>query len=231
MRKLLPLLLIFLTSISLAKSTNSTTNMLCSTEILAKQWQHGYTWTLTSRLGELLDKAERLMGERDKAWTVLGVEFSTTPYPQTWYPGIQENRKDIIIQLTQSSANDKKRALFQLAHEVIHLLSPTGKPQTSTVLEEGIATYFSIHVMQSMGFDITPSYISDVAYEDAYARVKTLIDSHRNAFDGIKTLRSSQTFTDISAKELRAQFKHLTKENADTLSANFFLYSQRLRNR
>ena len=35
----------------------------------------GYTWTLASRLGEMLHKAEELFGERDCSYTILGMEF------------------------------------------------------------------------------------------------------------------------------------------------------------
>lgn len=216
-----------LTSSNFAKnySDNNAISGFCSTEILAEPWQHGYTWTLTSRLGELLDRAERAFGERDKSWTLLGVEFSTNDYPQTWYPGVSEGRKDIIVQITDSSAQDQKRAIFQMAHEVIHLLSPDGKPNSSTVLEEGLATYFSIHVMLSMGYDISPSYIGSPAYEAAYWQVKRLIDNHDNAFATIKTLRTDSPFSQITPKQLLKRFKNLKEPQADILSTNFKIFS------
>ena len=40
----------------------------------------GYTWTLASRLGEMLHMAENLFGERDYCYTILGIQFtSDTP--------------------------------------------------------------------------------------------------------------------------------------------------------
>ena len=35
----------------------------------------GYTWTLASRLGEMLHMAEELFGPRDCSYTILGIEF------------------------------------------------------------------------------------------------------------------------------------------------------------
>jgi len=108
----------------------------------------GYTWTLASRLGEALHLAEQLFGERDKNYTVLGIEFigENNP-PRIWYPG---NRKHVVIQLTKASLYDEFQALYQLAHETVHLLAPSGH-NNSSILEEGIATYFSEYYMSKLG--------------------------------------------------------------------------------
>ncbi len=116
----------------------------------------GWTWTLTSRLGQLLAEAEIRYGPRDHSYTILGVEFGGNR-PGTWYPG---DRKHISVRLSANAAHDPNRAYFQLAHEVVHLLSPTGRTGT-IVLEEGLAHHFS-NVMSAklgiaMGCDI-PAY-------------------------------------------------------------------------
>lgn len=36
----------------------------------------GCTWTLSSRLGQMLREAEEQFGERDKSYTILGIEFN-----------------------------------------------------------------------------------------------------------------------------------------------------------
>src|SRR5512133_1556486 len=82
----------------------------------------GYTWTLTTKLGALLSEAEALYGPRDPSWTPIGIEFSEDG-PKIWYPG---NRRHISIMLSDKCRTDLKRAQFQLAHEAIHLLAPTG---------------------------------------------------------------------------------------------------------
>src|SRR3990167_6713780 len=104
--------------------------------LIAKPITSGYTWTLTSRLGSLLQLAESQFGARDKDYTILGIEFGSTG-PFIWYPG---NCKNIAIQLSLESLKSEHCALYELAHECIHLLSPTGK-KNANVLEEGLATY------------------------------------------------------------------------------------------
>ena len=104
----------------------------------------GYTWTLASRLGEMLQMAEALFGQRDSSYTILGVEF-TVGIPQIWYPG---NCKHIIIQLDQSAATDMLQACYQMAHEIVHLLSPTGGNNANN-FEEGVACYFAAYYLKN----------------------------------------------------------------------------------
>ncbi len=113
----------------------------------SKPIPNGHSWTITSKLGDILKSAEGKYGERDKTYTILGVEFTTQDSPCIWYPG---NRKSIIIQITLNCKQDFDRAIFQVAHEAIHCLSPTGN-STAIVLEEGLATYFSIEYLKENG--------------------------------------------------------------------------------
>ena len=94
-------------------------------------------WTLATRLGDLLSDAEHQFGPRDTTYTFLGIEFAGAR-PMIWFPG---DRKQIVIQLSLDSINDLPRACYQLGHESIHLLAPTGR-QDANCLEEGLATYF-----------------------------------------------------------------------------------------
>ncbi len=103
---------------------------------------NGYTWTLTSRLSDMLYMAEELFGPRDYSYTILGIEF-VADGPRIWYPG---NRKHIIIQLDPSAAMDMSRACYQMAHETIHLLAPSGG-QNANNFEEGVACYFAAYYM------------------------------------------------------------------------------------
>ena len=106
----------------------------------------GWTWTLTTRLGNLLREAEERYGQRDLIWTPIGIEFGGE-IPHVWYPG---NSKTVSIMLTESARNDPRRAIFQLAHEIVHLLAPTGG-RKAPVIEEGIATIFSYEVAERFG--------------------------------------------------------------------------------
>ena len=106
-----------------------------ATELLPTR--DGYRFTLTTLLGTLLADAEAMFGPRDASFTPLGVEFSGDR-PQVWYPG---NRNHVSILLTDSARTDTNQAIFQLAHEVVHLLAPTGGANAPLV-EEGLAALF-----------------------------------------------------------------------------------------
>ncbi len=102
----------------------------------------GFTFTLSSRLGQMLQKAEELYGERDKSFTILGIEFKEG-VPQIWFPG---NCGNVIIQLGLRAMQDVNQALFQLAHECVHLLNPHAG--NGNMLEEGLAVLFSVEFMR-----------------------------------------------------------------------------------
>ena len=101
-----------------------------------------YTLTLASHLGQMLEMAEQRFGPRDRSYTILGFEFRAG-LPQIWFPGDGMN---VIVQLDSSSMNDPNLPLFQMAHECVHLLTPVLSANAS-VLEEGLATYFSKEYM------------------------------------------------------------------------------------
>ena len=50
----------------------------------------GYTWTLASRLGEMLHMAEELFGPRDCSYTILGIEFTGQIIPGFGILGIAD---------------------------------------------------------------------------------------------------------------------------------------------
>lgn len=101
---------------------------------------------------------------------LLGIEFREG-VPQIWFPG---NCNHIAIQLGTDALNDVNKALFQLAHECVHLLDPVIFEQAS-VLEEGLATNFSlIYVRRS-----NPSYETGSAkYDAANRRVGQLLTQY-----------------------------------------------------
>lgn len=155
----------------------------------------GYTWTLVTRLGDMLHQATSLYGPRDMSWTILGVEFGLD-IPQIWYPG---SRKDVVVQLGRRALNDTAQACYQLAHESIHLLAPSGSSPAPT-LEEGLATVFSEdYVNANFGVIYTPETPS---YQAAASLVRHLLSADPKA---IKKLR-----------EVEPSFARMTQETFDT---------------
>jgi hypothetical protein len=121
---------------------NSDALLACG--LISEPIPNGGTYTLTTRLGHFLREAEELAGPRDPSWTILGVEFfgheRDGAVPHTWYPG---NCGHIAIRLTRDVAKNPARAIYQLAHEVVHLISPSGRPNQAPNLEEGFASLFA----------------------------------------------------------------------------------------
>ena len=106
--------------------------------LIAIPTHKGFTWTLSTYALKYLLEAESLYGTRTKDYEYAGVELNETGPPKVWYPW----NKFILIQVSQTTANNTRQAIFQIAHEVVHVLSPNGRPTTNN-LEEGLATYFS----------------------------------------------------------------------------------------
>ena len=130
---------------------------------------NGYTWTITSKLGHILDVAESKFGKRDKSYTILGVELNQAGHPQIWYPS---NNKNLIIQISLNCIDDINRAVFQVAHEAIHCLSPTGN-RTANILEEGLANLFAIQYTLEYGHGFWNP--NDQRYKDASQLVEQLL--------------------------------------------------------
>ena len=141
----------------------------------------GYYWTLTTLLGRLLYEAEQAYGDRDSSWTLLGIEFAGE-HPQVWFPG-GGSRRHISIMLSEAASLDINLAIFELAHEVIHVLSPSGDRNVPCI-EEGLATLNSHDVggRCQIGFQTPPS-----AYLEAEKDVVSLLAIDPNA---VKKLRS-----------------------------------------
>jgi hypothetical protein len=147
-----------------------------------------YTYTLTKKLGEYLREAERRYGQRNMEWTILGIEFCGS-VPHVWFP---YHEKLVSIMLTDSAASNTEEAMFQIAHEVIHLLEPTHTPPT-TVFEEGLATLFAhdMSAKDQLGrITVQPSYLS------AESAVRELLAIDGDAVRAIR--RSEKTFFDLT---------------------------------
>jgi hypothetical protein len=172
----------------------------------------GYTWTLASRLGQILRIVEDLYGPRDMSYTVLGIEFGGG-VPQLWYPGAGRH---IVVQITPECATDMQRACYQMAHESIHLLSPTGGTNTNT-LEEGLATHFSarymLHHFQAVWHAGPGSYHTACQYLEQLLALDAGI---------VRTLRQLQpTLSAITAEQIRSAHPGVTEGLATALAQPF----------
>jgi hypothetical protein len=171
----------------------------------------GYTWTLASRLGEMIEYMEAEFGQRDRSWTILGIEFAEDG-PQIWFPG---DCGHMIIQLNYSTLVDEVRALFQLAYQCIHLLDPAVFG-SATVLEEGLATHFSLQYIKQFHSNYSTG---DTKYAAAGGLAAQLL---YNSPISIKNLRSQGIkIWQITASQLLQECPQLSKSVARTLATSF----------
>jgi hypothetical protein len=181
---------------------------------------NGYTWTLSSMLGLMLRHAEAKFGPRDQSYTILGIEF-INGIPQVWYPG---NCKHIVIQIGKECLVEPDRACFQLAHETIHLLSPTGTANAN-VLEDGIAAYFQVWFMQNhypanwQRSGVDWSTFERRSYIEAKEAVERLFALD---VDAVKKLRAVEpNISRITSKMIRQLYPSLPRETSDFLGSKF----------
>lgn len=173
----------------------------------------GYKWTLSSLLGDMLNKAEEQFGPRDMSYTILGIEFENDG-PGVWYPG---NRKHIIIQLSPAVGSIDSTC-YQLAQETIHLLAPTGGRHANN-LEEGLSIYFAHEYMQKVMYRPFPYPADDSDYKKPFEEVKPLLDDDPEC---VKKLRSVEpTLSDITYEQMQKVFPNLNSETIEFLLSKF----------
>ena len=149
---------------------------------LARPIPNGFTFTLASRLGQMLSMCEKEFGPRDQSFTILGVEFREG-VPQVWFPG---NCGQVVVQLGREAMQEPVRALYQLAHECVHLLDP--HPGGGNVLEEGTAVRFAQQYLASVGRSMRTG---DKRYDDASQLVGQLLTVRGDAVKELRRLHGS----------------------------------------
>jgi hypothetical protein len=145
----------------------------------------------------MLTLAQECFGERNKNYTILGIEFSSSG-PMVWYP---KSAKNIVIQLSEEAFSSEKLALYQLAHETIHLLSPSGNNRAN-VLEEGLAVYFSWYYLEKVYQTKSEGLTRSPAYKSAGLLVKKILSDRPHL---IKELRSVKpNLWELEVQDLKA---------------------------
>lgn len=174
--------------------------------------ENGHSFSITSLLGDILISAQEKYGPRDMSYTILGVEFTTKKQPQIWFP---RDCKNIAIQITIDCRFEAPKAIYQVAHEAIHCLSPAlGE---ATYLEEGLTTYFSQDFTHSFcEIDFHPVI---ERYQIACSLVKNLLDINP---DIIKELRKEiPQISAISKEMLVEHIPSIPLDLAEKLTTRF----------
>lgn len=181
----------------------------------------GIPLTLATRLGVMIRMAEELYGKRDRSYAFLGFEFTKANTRLRH----MEATKELVIQLSVDSLHNPMEVYASLAHECIHLLSPLPNPQAgTTVLEEGLATFFAEVYMLFMHKWYQP--IDAPRYRYAQALVGKLLEVDRQA---IKKLRRKQPVLSLISKKLiLKQYPDLPEEIATGLTEKFVYYDEQI---
>ena len=172
----------------------------------------GYSWSWASVVYKLLEEVEARFGGRDKSFTFVGIEFTSGDVSQIWFPG---SSKFVAIQLTDDARLDCNRALFQLAHEMIHLLAPA-VGHLAPVLEEGLATAFSHEVAQRQGSSFRAGIPS---YERAAELTNRLLELNPHAISQMRAIEPS--FRRITPDLINSVVPTLDPQVSYDLCANF----------
>ena len=126
-----------------------------------------------------LTELEVMFGKRNHSRITLPVEVNVKS-PQVFYP----NDQTIQVKITDSCTKERYRAYYQLSHEAVHMLSPV-KLGYATVLEEGVAVWFSHNFMSKHTSNIWSSS-GDDKYDYAWKLVEQLLAESKS---GLKDIR------------------------------------------
>ncbi|HTO14422.1 MAG TPA: hypothetical protein VLZ83_01565 [Edaphocola sp.] len=174
---------------------------------------NGHTWTIVSKFGRILKVAEEKYGQRDKLFTILGIELNQLDYPQIWFP---EHTNNIIIQLTSDCLYDINRAVYQLAHEAIHCLNPVLGEDTN-YLEEGLATHFALEYTKLNGYGNWE--VSNPAYAKALSLVEQIFKIEPQIIEKIKVIKGNLFF--VERNDLLNINKNIPELLAEELTRKF----------
>ena len=99
-----------------------------------------FTFERTAELQRILSIVKLRFGAQVAGWTMLPVLIEGQRFPQTL---VSEAHRTFRVRLTESTNTYPQQALFQLAHEAIHCLSPAERLDTIW-FEEGLANHHSL---------------------------------------------------------------------------------------
>jgi hypothetical protein len=141
---------------------------------------------------QYLAEAEQLFGPKT-AYGYVGLEYHKfAPRTLLYSKDTATGKNFFQVELYRKALDDRKDGIFQLSHEVVHLISPIEQTAGNEVnyLEEGMATYFSkiITERDTHDYDIfTAALAKSPKYLKAYLLYLSLIEADK---DAVKKLRA-----------------------------------------
>jgi hypothetical protein len=173
---------------------------------------------------EYLAEAEQLFGPKTD-YGYVGLEYHKfAPRTLLYSKNTETGRNFFQVQLFHKAADDRKDGIFQLSHEVVHLISPVEQIEGYEVnyLEEGMATYFSKLITEretkdydfcALAFGKSPQYLK------AYMLYMSLVEADK---DAVKKLREiTPVIAQIRPDDFSKAGLKVDKELVDALLAKF----------
>jgi hypothetical protein len=139
------------------------------------------------------------------------------------HPHIWDNLLKSIqcIEINIKALFRKDASAFQLGHEVIHALMPYVRRSKTTVLEEGLATDFSLIVMDNFGYRYDGVWDKPGNYNYYYA-LNLVRDTKINQPDIIKQLRDIKPNISTLTSDDIKQVIGLKDSDIEDLLADFY---------
>lgn len=141
----------------------------------------------------LFAKAQEMYGPAVAGWEFAGVT-ETANGPEIIYP-----RPGLVMIATTTNTRDIHQLLFQLGHEVIHLLSPDQNGPGAMMIEEGLAVKFSIEA---------PAYPRE-AYRDEALKSLQTTSASSNYREALSLLTMLEKQCPNAIRQLRTVEPHI----------------------
>jgi len=157
----------------------------------------------TNLKDKYLEEAEKMFGPKTE-YLLDGICFGVDgPKVEPSFMAIVSKEKAFVVTLNPVAQSNHDSGVFQISHEVVHLISPLVYAEEEDVnfLEEGMATYFSklITERETGNFDIAILGMNQKPlYKDAYELYLKLIETEPCA---VKKLRKVQPEIALITKE------------------------------
>ena len=166
--------------------------------------------TLWALQVELMSVAQSILGPRDTSKQVYQPQFTD------FGPCIR-NTPDLdgaFAELSPAAGCSWPLAVFQMAHETVHLLNPI--PGNTNNLEEGVAVAFSMHVQPSYGISVQPSSPSyDHVLQLASMLPRGPLEAARHLRDRVGALSK------VTAQDLEELFPNVDRVVSNRLAERF----------
>ncbi|KAA6438882.1 hypothetical protein FEM33_15315 [Dyadobacter flavalbus] len=167
---------------------------------------------LLSLAHTFLNEAEQLFGPIAGGYALVDCWYHDDG-PEIFFP---REPGQIAIRLSADSKGDPRQIVYQLAHEVVHCISPSGPGLHANVLEEGLAVYFSVITVNKYGLIITPKMES---YKQALRILDPYLAIHPSF---IKIVRQQEPYIcKITKDQLLGLDIDMSEHDAISLSEKF----------